>query len=644
MYRLFLTRLLLALFAAVPALWAESIVFPKDAGIIDVTQSPYFAKGDGKTDDTEAIQQALIDHPATNRVIYLPDGVYVLSGPLRWPGAEDGELNQRATILQGQSRAGTILRLTDYAPGFSNSGRAKALIWTGSSLSKHYRNAVRNLTIHTGQGNPGVIALQFLANKQGCVRDVTLIADTPGTSIGLDMSHTEQEGPLLIQHLRVEGFDIGISMANAVHSVTMEDVELVGQGVAGIRNRGQVVNIRGLRSTNSVPTIQNSDPTGFITVTEGVFRGLPSKRPQPAMVNNGILFARQLKTPGYTNAIENRTGHGEGVIGPEVREFVSHSVINIHPAPQYALYLPIEEAPEVPWDPLSKWDSPLQHGAVPNESRDASPAIQAAIDSGATTLYFPNGSWTIRKTVDVRNNVRRIIGCEARIISQVPGGGPAFRIVPGGAPVVRFERLEVEPPQQAFLAQESPATLVLADIYGASLQWNANGSVFLEDVSSVLPWTIPSGGRLWARQWCVEVNGTKITNDGGNLWILGLKTEHPGVLIDTKNQGKTELLGGLCFANGTYKLDPMFRIDNASATFSFGETSLNGTPFSTIVIETRNGLTRFLGSQGVSQDLPLPTRIGGVSVPLFTGYHGIGDVAPKSGIPMNKAASTPAGK
>ena len=166
MHRLFLTRLFFALLAAVPAVRAESIVFPKDAGIIDVTQSPYFAKGDGKTDDTEAIQQALIDHPAENRIIYLPNGVYVLSGPLRWPGDEDAERSQRATILQGQSRAGTVLRLTDYAPGFSNSGRAKALLWTGASLSKHYRNADRNLTVHTGQGNPGVIALQFLANKK----------------------------------------------------------------------------------------------------------------------------------------------------------------------------------------------------------------------------------------------------------------------------------------------------------------------------------------------------------------------------------------------------------------------------------------------------------------------------------------------
>lgn len=637
MHRLSLTRLWIAFLAITLALRAESIVFPPDSGVVDVTRSPYFARGDGHTDDTEAIQQALIDHPSTNQIIYLPNGVYLVSGALRWPGTGDGEYNERATILQGQSRSGTVIRLTDYAPGFNNSGRPKALLWTGASQSKHYRNAIRNLTVHTGAGNPGAIGIQFLANKQGCVRDVTLIAGTHGAPVGLDLGHAEQLGPLFVQKVRIEGFDIGVSLSNPVHSVTLEDLELVGQSVAGIRNRGQVVNLRGVRSTNGVPVIQNSDPIGFITLTEGIFQGLTSKRPQPSIINKGICFARQLRTPGYTNAIENRAGNGAGMVGPEVREFVSHAIVNIHPAPQYALYLPIEDAPELPWDPPSAWSSPLQFGSLPNERKDASAAIQAAIDSGATTVYLPNGSWTIRKTVEIRGKVRRIIGCEARIITEVPGGRPAFRIMPGSSPILRIERLDLDPPQTPFLEKASSGTLILADIFGAGLIWSAKGDLFIEDVASMLPWTLPAGARVWARQWCVEVNGTKIINDGATAWILGLKTEHPGTLVDTRNQGKTELLGALCVSNGTWKLDPMFRIDNASATFSVGETSLNGTPFSSIVVETRNGLTRSLSSQGISQDLPLPGRIGGIALPLFSGYHGIGDVAPKSGIPMNKA-------
>ena len=63
---------------------AEDIRFPADAGVIDVTRPPYRASGDGRTDDTTAIQQALYDYPAKNRIIYLPNGTYLVSDTLRW--------------------------------------------------------------------------------------------------------------------------------------------------------------------------------------------------------------------------------------------------------------------------------------------------------------------------------------------------------------------------------------------------------------------------------------------------------------------------------------------------------------------------------------------------------------------------------
>ena len=48
--------------------------------IINVKNAPYFAQGDGKTDDTQAIQQALIDCKQDEKV-FLPSGVY-MSGAL----------------------------------------------------------------------------------------------------------------------------------------------------------------------------------------------------------------------------------------------------------------------------------------------------------------------------------------------------------------------------------------------------------------------------------------------------------------------------------------------------------------------------------------------------------------------------------
>jgi len=605
----------------------EDVRFPADAGVIDVTKSPYFAHADGKTDDTEAIQQALLDHPNANRIIYLPNGVYRVSAPLRWPGGTNDESRQRATILQGQSRVGTVIRLMDYAPGFGPGGRGRAMLWMGTDPADRTRNAIRNLTVEIGIGNPSASGIALMANHQGGIRDVTVASRKKGDGmVGIDLSHAETIGPCLVKNVRVEGFEFGIRAENAVNSCTFEGIELAGQGTAGIRNSGQTLNIRGLRSTNAVPAIQNPDPSGSVTLVDAVLQAMPARRSFSAIVNRGFLFARGIAVPGHTNAIESRVESSINVPGPSVAEFHSHERMALFMAPPSSLSLPVEETPSVPWDPLDQWAGPQSNGGVPDDLLDDGVAIQQAIDSGATTVYLPNGSWRVNNTIEIRGAVRRIVGCEARIINGPLRSQPVFRVADGDSSVVVIERLDIESGKGPLVQNESGRTLVLSSCHNAGFVLGGKGSLFLEDVSGAAPVSI-KGQKVWARQWNIECEGPKISNEGGMLWILGFKTEKAGTLITTTASGRTELLGALAVSSGSFKSSPMFVIRDAAASLVAGEVAFQSNPYSAVVRETRDGVTKTL-ERGTGIELGLAIRSGGSCLALYSGYDGTNSVPP----------------
>ena len=124
------------------------------------------------------------------------------------------------------------------------------------------------------------------------------------------------------------------------------------------------------------------------------------------------------------------------------------------------------------------------------------------------------------------------------------------------------------------------------------------GEVFLEDV----------GGddfrfrkqRVWARLLNIENEGTHLTNNGGDVWVLGYKTERGGTLVHTLGGGRTEILGGLSYTTTAGKLAPMFVNDESSIWAFFGEVCNTGDPFTTIIQETRGGAAKTLGKDKAS--------------------------------------------
>ena len=78
---------------------AENITFPADAGIVDLSQPPYNAVGDGVTDNTAILQRAITDHVRKIRVLYLPNGTYLVKDKLTW--VPDGRTSKHL-VMQGQ--------------------------------------------------------------------------------------------------------------------------------------------------------------------------------------------------------------------------------------------------------------------------------------------------------------------------------------------------------------------------------------------------------------------------------------------------------------------------------------------------------------------------------------------------------------
>lgn len=139
---------------------------PPDGPAFDVTRPPFGARGDGRSDDTEAQQRAITAEAKGKRLVYLPDGVYLVSRPL--------VTAKKRTILHGQSREKSIIKLKDDCPGFGDPENPQIVLQAGHAGSNDFFNSVHNLTVDVGRGNPGAVAMRYHTSNQGAVTNVLL--------------------------------------------------------------------------------------------------------------------------------------------------------------------------------------------------------------------------------------------------------------------------------------------------------------------------------------------------------------------------------------------------------------------------------------------------------------------------------------
>jgi len=515
---------------------------------------------------------------------------------------------------------------------------------------------MKNLTVDSGKGNLGAIGVRFYANNQGGMHHVHIRSGDGKGVIGLDLGYTGDQGPMIIRNIRVTGFDTGIHTKHGTASVTAEHITLENQNVVGWMNQDQPISLRDFKSTNAVTALENRGNT-LINLLDADLAGTGAASGIPAIINDTGMLARNIKTKGYLKAI----GGDRAAEGTNIAEWTSHPPMSTFPSPPRPLNLTAKETPDIVWDDPKDWVSVKKFAPTPdvpmhdqaNRSKpypDWTPALQQAIDSGATTVYFPMGQYTFNGTVKVRGKVQRIVGLNSNFGNLI--GKLELVFEDGAGPIVQLEDFDWMY-SNVIIRHVGKRTLVLNSLAGGQARGmgvsviaeKGHGDLFVQDVT-LSSWNL-QGGNVWARQINPQggyntlptvPRGTyapgydMILNDGATLWIWGMKTEGDGTPITTTNGGKTEATGFI-YANKNYRPEKQWIVnDNSSVSVPYVENVIRQRPFDP-VFEVRDGVTRIL-EKGVA-----PGRGGGSLVVLYTGYKGNATAKPAANKGANAKAS-----
>jgi hypothetical protein len=177
----------------------------------------------------------------------------------------------------------------------------------------------------------------------------------------------------------------------------------------------------------------------------------------------------------------------------------------------------------------------------------------------------------------------------------------------------------------------SPRTVVIKNTENISYSSSSGaGTVFMESVNYG-PYTF-TNQTAYLRHLDPEVGPaeTHVTVSGGQVWILGLKTEsrdsstttgQGSTILSVSNGANVEVLGAGIYEARPISSPPMMSLTNSSMSISGIMTGISsGSDYDQWFEETRSTTTKYLYRSGYSTGPNCYPRNTGSALPLYIGY------------------------